>query len=254
MAKKICIISGAARGIGKATLYKYVTEGYTCIAVDRDLDALEQLKAEVSTEKAASIGIWCVDLLHDQTELKDQLVDYVPETEAHLTLVNNVGGSQEKRTPFHDISWESFNSSYVFNLKPVLQLTQACFPVMNRNQNGKIVNIASISARKTLKNVGADYSASKAAVIAVSRHLSCEFAEHGILVNTVCPGIIGTERILHRWQNREEKINHEVLSGIPLHRLGTPEEVAEAVYFLGSEANQYITGAVLDVNGGMYTP
>jgi 3-oxoacyl-[acyl-carrier protein] reductase len=86
-----------------------------------------------------------------------------------------------------------------------------------------------------------------------SRHLAFQLAETGILVNTICPGVIETDRIKRRWANRNDEMNRQVLGEIPLKRLGRPEEIAAAIYFLGSTST-YTTGCILDLNGGMYMP
>ena len=140
-----------------------------------------------------------------------------------------------------------------FNLKPLHTLTQAFISVMKENGYGRIVNVSSVSARKPLATVDPAYAAAKCAVLGFSRQLAFELAEAGILVNTICPGVIATERIERRWASRSDEVNRQVLGEIPLKRLGRPEEVAAAIYFLGSTST-YTTGCILDLNGGMYVP
>ncbi len=255
MVKKVCIISGAASGIGKATLQLFLLRDYICIGLDKDEAGLQKLVQSLRKEERERTFIHAVDLLQEEIireKLEGSLNKF--EGEIRLTLVNNIGGSNTVSKKFEELSWEEFHQINAFNLKPLHTLTRLCLPVMKFQGYGNIVNVSSISARKALKNVGADYAAAKAAIIGLSRHLAQEVAEAGIVVNTVCPGIIGTERILKRWDNRDQEINHKVLETIPLNRLGTPSEVAEAIVFLGSANNRYITGAVLDVNGGMFCP
>jgi len=119
---------------------------------------------------------------------------------------------------------------------------------------GRIVNVSSAAGRTGKLDVAADYAAAKGALVAWSRQLVSELASADVLINTVCPGIIGTERILDRWQRRSAADNSVVRSRIPLGRLGTPAEIAEVIYFLGSASNTYMTGAVVDVNGGLFSP
>lgn len=253
MADKICIITGAAKGIGKAAFMNFLANGYMCIGVDKDQAALEELQASIGGGDKNLVYLSVADLLQE-TELDSVILEKLGRPGIRLTLVNNVGGSREERTALEDSTWEEFTDLLTFNLKPLHTLCRICIPVMKRNGNGRIVNISSISGRLALRNVGTEYAAAKSAIIGITRHLSASLGQEGVLVNTVCPGIIGTDRMEARWSNRDAEINNKVLQSIPLNRLGTPKEVADAIYFLGSETNGYITGAILDVNGGMFAP
>lgn len=249
---QICIITGAAKGIGKATLQKYLQLGYQCIGIDKDEQALTALREELDKEMQERVQFVCADL-EQEVEL-EALTALRSQSAQHLTLVNNIGGSKPSSASFEEGTWEQFYETIAFNLKPLHTMTRLCLPIMKESQYGRIVNVSSISARLAMTKIGAEYPASKAAIIALSRHLAAEVAEDGILVNTICPGIIGTERMLKRWSERDPAINESKLAQIPLKRLGTPTEIAEAIAFLGSTTNNYITGAILDANGGMYLP
>lgn len=253
---KICLITGAAKGIGKATLLRFLQQGYTCIGIDKDKQAVDHFFTALSDSRRKQVFFEIVDLTKDIDSHKwsEQFTSLLNKNNQQLTLVNNIGGSVQSRKPFEESTWKNFTDTLFFNLKPLHTMTRILLPFMKKNQFGRIVNVSSISARVPMENVGAEYPAAKSAIIAISRHLAAQVVKNGILVNTICPGVIGTERMLTRWANRDPKINESVLQEIPIHRLGTPEEVAEAIYFLGSTTNTYITGAVLDVNGGMYLP
>jgi 3-oxoacyl-[acyl-carrier protein] reductase len=247
MADRVCIVSGAASGIGRATLLLFAARGQTCLALDADAEALERLVADAGA--GARVHAVQVDLLDDAPDL--EALDSLAQAATALTLVNNVGGSRSLDA-FEQTTWESFAEVLAFNLKPLHTLTRACLPHMRRHGGGRIVNVASVSARRALRQVGPDYAAAKAAVVALSRHLALALAEEDILVNTLCPGVIATDRIKRRWAGRSEETNARVLGDIPLHRLGRPEEVAEAIFFLASAT--YATGSILDLNGGMHLP
>lgn len=253
---KICLITGAAKGIGKATLLRFLEDDYFCIGIDKDKQAVEQFLSECSEEKRKQIHFEILDLTHDLNDLtwSNSFWTFLHQTNLQLTLVNNIGGSVQSRKPFEESGWEEFSETLTLNLKPLHTMTRMVLPYMKKNQFGRIVNVSSVSARIPMENVGAEYPAAKSAIIAISRHLAAQVIKKGVLVNTLCPGVIGTERMLDRWANRDPNINQAVLQTIPIRRLGTPEEVAEAIYFLGSTTNTYITGAVLDINGGMYLP
>jgi len=251
---KVCVISGAASGIGRATLELFWSKGYSCLGIDKDENAIDRLLDDLAGQKKDRLSFVQADLLSDD-EIQLGALEALGGERAELTLVNNVGGSSgssgnsrpESRT------WKTFAEVLAFNLKPLHTLTQACVAVMKENEYGRIVNVSSVSARRPLATVDPEYAAAKAAVLGFSRHLAFQLAEAGILVNTICPGVIATDRITLRWANRSDEVNREVLGDIPLKRLGQPEEVAAAIYFLGSTST-YTTGCILDINGGMYIP
>ncbi|MGH2950550.1 MAG: SDR family NAD(P)-dependent oxidoreductase [Solirubrobacterales bacterium] len=250
---KVCVISGAASGIGKATLELFSANGYGCVGVDSDEAAIDRLLSELDGA-ADRIRFVHADLLtEDEIDLGPIASPGGQRTE--LTLVNNLGGSRPSggTGPLEPHRWEDFADVLTFNLKPLHTLTHACLEVMRDNEYGRIVNVSSVSGRRALGSVDPAYGAAKAAVIALSRHLALELAGDGVLVNTVCPGVIATDRMEQRWAARGGDLNQEVLRQIPLARPGRPEEVAEAIYHLGSTST-YTTGSILDVNGGMHLP
>jgi NAD(P)-dependent dehydrogenase (short-subunit alcohol dehydrogenase family) len=247
---KVCVISGAASGIGRATLDRFAASGYSCIGIDRDRAAIDRLLGEIGDPLADRGRFVHADLVAaEEIELG---LDAASDAAIELTLVNNVGGSSE---PSGDAlaprEWDRFADVLELNLKPLHTLTHACLGLMRANGYGRVVNVSSVSARRPLRTVDSAYAAAKAAVVALSRQLASELAGDGVLVNAVCPGVIATERIERRWATRDPEANREVLAEIPLGRLGSAEEVAEAIFFLGSTST-YTTGCVLDVNGGMY--
>jgi NAD(P)-dependent dehydrogenase (short-subunit alcohol dehydrogenase family) len=251
---KVCVISGAASGIGKATLLLFRSKGFSCIGIDQDEAAMHALLDELEGPASDQVRFVQADLLADD-DIDLAGIDRDGGGRTELTLVNNVGGSSASRTmsPRRPGTWESFAEVLAFNLKPLHTLTQACLGVMKDNEYGRIVNVSSVAGRRPLGVVDPAYAAAKAAVVALSRHLALELAGNGVLVNTVCPGVIATDRMRRKWEQRSDEVNREVLRDIPLARLGEPEEVAEAIYFLGSTST-YTTGCILDVNGGMYIP
>ncbi|OOM07467.1 SDR family NAD(P)-dependent oxidoreductase [Clostridium saccharobutylicum] len=255
MCKNICVITGAAEGIGKETLFKYLDNGYECLAIDKNQDNIEKIEKVIPKNLSEKMNILNLDLLEEESiEKIYQRVEKIVCNKSNITLVNNVGGSIYWQTDKGELSWECFKSTLNFNLKPMFLLSRKLIKLMRKNKKGHIVNVASISGRAALRTVQEDYACAKAGVVGFSRRLAAEVGQDNILVNTICPGIIGTERILTRWRNRDEAINKNILKNIPLGRVGNPKEVANAIYFMGSEENTYITGAILDVNGGMYMP
>ena len=248
--RSLAIISGAAAGIGLAVLRSFLERGWECVALDIDSAALGRIEA--GTHEAAVHTI-AVDLVLDDAVVAQQLLALTHSYE-NVTLVNNVGGSRKGNVGLAGLSWDDAAETLAFNLKPTMRLTQLAFPLLRAAKAGRIVNVSSAAGRTGKLDVAADYAAAKGALVAWSRQLVSELASANVLINTVCPGIIGTERILDRWQRRSAADNSVVMSRIPLGRLGTPAEIAEVIYFLGSASNTYMTGAVVDVNGGLFSP
>jgi 3-oxoacyl-[acyl-carrier protein] reductase len=251
---KVCVISGAASGIGRATLELFRSKGYSCLGIDKDENAIDRLLGDLAGDEKDRLRFIQADLLSDD-EITLGALEALGGERPELTLVNNVGGSSGSpgNSRHESGTWKTFAEVLAFNLKPLHTLTQACVTLMKENEYGRIVNVSSVSARRPLATVDPEYAAAKAAVLGFSRHLAFQLAEAGILVNTICPGVIATDRIKRRWADRSDEVNREVLGDIPLRRLGRPEEVAAAIYFLGSTST-YTTGCILDVNGGMYIP
>jgi 3-oxoacyl-[acyl-carrier protein] reductase len=247
--RSLAIISGAAAGIGLAALRRFLGQGWECVALDLDAQALKRIEVEGNGNVHAVIA----DLVLDDAIVAEHLGALTSSYE-NVTVVNNVGGSRKGRVGLTELTWNDAADTLAFNLKPMMRLTQLAFPLLCRAETGRIVNVSSAAGRTGRLDVAPDYAAAKGALVAWSRQLVSELAGVNVLINTVCPGIIGTERILGRWERRSVDENSAVMSRIPLGRLGTPAEVAEVIYFLGSPTNTYMTGAVIDVNGGLFSP
>lgn len=245
MKLKVCIVSGAANGIGSQICKCFDNNGYKCIGLDYDEENLNKMQ---DCEWKLYYDLMDIDYYE---KIEEEIIQYTLGAE-DITLINNLGGSRE--TNQNGRLWDNFLSTFEFNMKSLVNLTEIGIRCMKRIGHGRIVNISSISGRYNLETIDEDYAAAKSSIIGFSRIKANKLAESNILVNTVCPGIISTDRITKRWMERDEEYNQKILNQIPLKRLGTPQEVAEVVAFLGGEKNTYITGAVLDVNGGMYMP
>ena len=247
--RSLAIVSGAAAGIGLAVLRRFLSQGWECLAFDIDSAGLKRIEGE-RNEHVQAIA---ADLVLDDEAVAEHL-GALTHSYDNVTLVNNVGGSRKGNVGLAGLTWNDAADTLAFNLKPMMRLTQLAFPLLRAAKTGRIVNVSSAAGRTGRLDVAPDYAAAKGALVAWSRQLVNELAGVNVLINTVCPGIIGTERILGRWQRRSDDENSAVMSRIPLGRLGTPAEVAEVIYFLGSATNTYMTGAVVDVNGGLFSP
>jgi 3-oxoacyl-[acyl-carrier protein] reductase len=232
-ARSLAIISGAAAGIGLAVLRSFLARGWECVALDIDSAALGRI--ETGTHEAAVHAI-AVNLVLDDAVVEQQLLALTHSYE-NVTLVNNVGGSRKGNVGLAGLNWDDAAETLAFNLKPTMRLTQLAFPLLRAAKAGRIVNVSSAAGRTGKLDVAADYAAAKGALVAWSRQLVSELASADVLIN-----------------RRSAADNSVVMSRIPLGRLGTPAEIAEVIYFLGSANNTYMTGAVVDVNGGLFSP
>ncbi|ATC93275.1 SDR family NAD(P)-dependent oxidoreductase [Pseudoalteromonas tunicata] len=246
----IALVSGAASGIGAECVKQYLAMGVHVYGIDKDEDKLLTLKHQLKGSTGAFTPVVC-DLVNEQPSSLGEL-GIAFEADAKVALVNNIGGSDMTTNQFLAHDWSDFISSYEFNVKPAFTLSKLMIPVMKSANWGRIVMISSVAARKPLPAVGAQYCAAKSALLGLTRKLADEFSEYGILTNTVCPGVIATDRILAGWDKKSPQQVQVDLQKFPCKRLGTPQDVAQMVCFLGSDQNNYMSGSISDVNGGLY--
>ena len=164
-------------------------------------------------------------------------------------LVNNAGGSAQTPLRIEDVTEEHFDRVMAWNVRGSFFCAKAALPHL-KVRGGSIINMASISGRGGTELVSPQYSAAKAAIIGMTRNLARHLGPHGIRVNAIAPGFIkSSPRVEAIWRTRNEA---EVLKTVPLGRRGEMDDIAQAALFLASEASGYVTGAVLDVNGGFF--
>lgn len=241
---KTAIISGAAgpRGIGFATARLFAAQGAKVAIVDIDEGAAETAAAELGTQH---LGLAC-----DVTDRAScgQAVDAVTAQFGRIDiLINNAGVTQPaKVVEIGEADWDRLMD---VNLKGVLFLSQATIPVMRAQKAGAIACMSSVSAQRGGGILGGPhYSAAKAGVLGLARAMARELGPEGIRVNCVTPGLIQTD--INAGKISDEG-RAKILEGIPLNRLGVPEDVARIFLFLASDLSGYVTGATIDVNGGM---
>jgi len=240
---KVALVTGAAQGIGKAVSLLLARSGTDLVVSDIILEKVEETAREIET-----IGRKAMALRVDDARLGDveKMVEAILERFGRIDiLVNNAGIARDKL--ILRMTEEEWDAVLNVNLKGTFNCTKAVVRHMSKQRSGKIVNIASVVGE--MGNAGqANYSASKAGVIGFTKTIAREFAQRGINVNAIAPGYIETPMT----DALPEKAKEELKRLIPMERLGRPEDVAEAVLFLVSEASSYITGQVLNVNGGIY--
>lgn len=241
LAQEVAIVTGAARGIGRAIAEALAREGAKVVLVDL-LPAVHETAAELRQtgyEVLALTGD--VASFDEAQQMVDQTLEHFGQVDI---LVNNAGITRDNlllRMPPED--WEKVIQ---INLTGTFNLTKAVIKPMIKRKTGKIINIASIIGE--IGNVGqANYAASKAGVIAFTKSVAKELGSRGIRANAVAPGFIKSQMT----DVLPDKVKAELEKQIPLSRLGLPEDVANAVVFLASSDADYITGQVLNVDGGM---
>jgi 3-oxoacyl-[acyl-carrier protein] reductase len=240
---KVALVTGAAQGIGKAVALLLARNGANIVVSDINLE-----KAEDTAKEIKSIGPDAIAVKVDVVNLSDveRMVAAILEKFGKIDiLVNNAGISRDKL--ILRMTEEDWDAVLNVNLKGTFNCTKAVVRHMAKQRSGKIVSVASVIGETG--NVGqVNYSASKAGVIGLTKSIAREFAQRGINVNAIAPGYIETPMT----EVLPEKVKEELRRLIPLERFGKPEDVAEAILFLVSEESNYITGHVLNVNGGMY--
>ena len=241
---RVALVTGGAKGIGKAIACAFAAQGIATVIADRDLDAARRTAVELQKSGAES---WAVGVDIAQ---RDQIAQMVAQTLAHCgrldILVNNAGILSS--APYDQVTDAEWDSVMDVNLKGGFFASAEALKPMIAQGWGRIIFISSLSGRSGGVSAGPAYVASKAAVIGLARHLARKVARDGITVNVVAPGTTETD-ILKMYSDAEIAAQK---NAILMGRLGKPEEIADTVAFLASESAAFITGAVLDVNGGMY--
>jgi len=240
---KTAVITGSSRGLGKAIAFKLASMGANIVINGTNGSAA--IDATYEEFKAAGFNVLVVKgNVNDENDVKN-LVNSAVETFGTIDiLVNNAGITKDK--PMAMMSEQDWDDVIDINLKGSFLCTKYTGKVMIKKRTGKIINISSVAGR--YGNPGqANYSASKAGLIGLTKTVAKEFAPRGITCNVVTPGLIVSDMT----EALPEDIRKNYLKNIPLGRFGTPEDVANVVAFLASDDSNYVTGQVIDIDGGL---
>ncbi|OQX16382.1 MAG: hypothetical protein BWK73_04075 [Thiothrix lacustris] len=259
-AKKVTVITGAARGIGRATALLLAVKQplQALILLDRDAAELALLQACIMAlppeNPSIQLDTYVLDVTHEAAVIEVFANIQAKHTRVDI-LINAVGGSSAMGNAgvgIENMSLEQWQSLLALNLTSTFLCCRAAVPLMKHQHYGRIVNFSSIASQGRRDKVSTAYAASKAGIDGFTRKLAREVAPFGITCNAVAPGITLTERIDEKfWATRSENEQQAVLASIPLGRLSSPEEQAETVMFLASDASAYLTGQIIEVSGGI---
>jgi 3-oxoacyl-[acyl-carrier protein] reductase len=240
----LAVVTGAASGIGRATALALAHRGSDLVLLDLDSAGLESLKTKIE-----SLGREVLAQRVDVSAAAEVARSFEAVTQIfgpRLEILVNCAGIVYVG-PVAEMNEEDWDRVIAVNLKSVFLCCKTAIPLMRRAGWGRIVNVSSVGARTGGIITGANYAASKGGVWSFSKALARELAGDGITVNCIMPGVIDTPMTQGHDPSRMEAI----AQAVPLGRLGRPEDVAQAIVFLASQEASYITGATLDVNGGL---
>jgi 3-oxoacyl-[acyl-carrier protein] reductase len=238
--KKNIIVTGASGGIGNSIIKKLSEEGANILASGTKIEKLEELKKNFEGLKILKFDI----------SQSDKIEEFIENATSELGgsldgIVNNAGITQDNLAI--RMSLDEWQKVININLTSTFLMSKFAIKKMLKNKSGKIVNITSVVGHTG--NIGqANYTASKAGIVAMSKSLAIEYAKKNININCISPGFIQTAMT----DKIDDKFKEVIISKIPSARLGEPDDIANAVLFLSSEQSNYINGETLHVNGGMY--
>jgi 3-oxoacyl-[acyl-carrier protein] reductase len=245
---RIAIVTGGATGIGAAIVNQLVCDGAkVACCYNKSKNNAQTLERELKKKGFDNILIIKMDVT-DIKEIESKIESIAKYFGHYIDILVNNAGAVFGNAPIDELKVETWDKIMTINLRSIFLCSRYCIPAMKKQKRGTIVNISSISAKSGGGPGASHYAASKGGVEAFTRALAKELGLFNITVNAVAPGVISTP--IHERTNTLETLER-VRKTIPLLRLGNPEEVARVVSFLCSDDASYITGEVIDINGGM---
>jgi NAD(P)-dependent dehydrogenase (short-subunit alcohol dehydrogenase family) len=256
----VALVTGAASGIGKATALRFASEGAAIAAVDRDGPGAERTAAEAKAAGARAAGFACD--VADSAAVKET-VAAAERALGPIDVLANVAGTGDTAglEGIGGLDDERWQRVLAVNLSGPFFLCRTIVPGMAERGRGAVVNVSSLAGRSKSANGGFAYTASKAGLLGLTRHLAFDYGPRGVRVNAICPGGVDTPMIraggvsAARSEEEAEARRQRIAAYgwfMPIKRLSSPEEQAAAIAFLASDDASYVNGVSLDVNGGLY--
>jgi NAD(P)-dependent dehydrogenase (short-subunit alcohol dehydrogenase family) len=247
MTVRTALLIGAAGGILQEVALGLAKKGHTLVLFDKNEQALNRLAQQLIQHTKVEVVVGDIT---DIPTVDSQLTEIVQQ-HAPTILVNGVGGDT-RVIRYSDLTTEHFDRSFLENVVSTFVAIKACAPSMVKAGYGRIVNFASAGGRTYSHFNNAAYVGAKAAVIGMTKQIAYELAPSGVCANVVAHGPIATERVASAWERRDEQQKKDVLSKLPMRRMGTVTEAVGSVLYLCSESAGYTIGSVIDINGGLY--
>jgi 3-oxoacyl-[acyl-carrier protein] reductase len=242
---RVALITGAGSGIGKAIAHIFAQNGAAVVLVDIDLVSAEKATGEIEGQGGRALAVKCD--VTEPVQVQRAVQETIQKFKGLHILVNNAGVSPLRA--FEQISLEEWNRVLAVNLTGPFLFCQVALPHLRKaGSKGRIINIGSLAGQTGGIMVGAHYAASKGGLMVLTRQLAKILAPDGVTVNNISPGTTDTT-LTQAWS---EETRQSLISQIPLGRLGKPEEVASLALFLASDEAGFITGATMNVNGGLF--
>ncbi len=236
---KVSIITGSTSGMGVEEAKRFAKEGAKVVVVGRNKERLKNTVDEILVAGGEAFGV-ATDI--STLEGCQKLFDEAMEKYGRIDVLVNNAGIFDKYLPLLDVEEEYWDNLYNINIKAIFRLSKMILPQMIERGEGSVINISSIAGLVAGKG-GAVYTSSKHAVIGLTKHMSSEYAKHGIKINAICPGTIVTPLIA-------DVVDSIPKDNVPARRFGTPEEVADLAVFLASDEAKFMNGAIIPIDGG----
>ena len=242
--KKIAIITGAAGGIGKATAKILAKNGAIVYLTDINTNDIKIAEKEIIEDCGEHVNTAKIDVT-DYNTVKN-LIENIVSDHKRVDILVNSAGILRRNSMLESITDKEWDLVMSVNVKGIFNCIKAVLPEMKKQKYGKILNLSSTAGRSTSELGGAHYTASKAAVLGLTRHTAREAAPYNINVNAICPSLIDTPMV--RGTTSPEELDR-FIKKIPMGRIGTPVEVANLILFLVSDASSFVNGATIDLTG-----